>query len=573
MVEFAFRIAAVYAALSYALLGLGLTGLCRPSEALGAVLIAALAFLWIAVKAFRRGPLRTHLPTFLLATLLLLIYSHALFIPPFARDDMIYHLQVPKLMAMTGRLAFDPFNANSNFPLLFEMPFAALDVLRTPLSPFVINVGFALLLVLVFHAALAARTSLTAGQRMAASVAFAATPVLFDLLHTGYAEIFFALLILLAALYYLDHLDIGARGAWVKACACLGLACAVKYPGVIFAGVFIASEFFRARDRKRLYRGAALCAASASPWYLKSWILTGNPVFPLANSIFASPYISAMRFQGFHHMLADYNMGRAPLDYLLLPFRLAMGIDEGGPGRGAGFDGRMSLLFAVALAGMGWKDAGRRFITLLAAGYFAVWAVESQQTRFLLAILPIAAVYGLRRAEALPRRSAWIYLGAAVIIAQSAWNIAGKMRSDRILPLLAGTLDRDAFLSAQMPLSYGLSGDINGRLDPKRDKLMTVGTFGRNYYFDIPTLSNTFYEQEVFRNAFERGNAHPDSLSAFLDANGVTYILFAWDYVLKMHAPDKGFDKEALEAYFARTCKTVVEGGHDVLYQRIAPGG
>ncbi|HKP96926.1 MAG TPA: glycosyltransferase family 39 protein [Fibrobacteria bacterium] len=575
--DFAFRVAVIYALLGYAILGLGLIGGCRPPAVAAAACLAALAFLHAAFRALKtRRPWRAWRPYLLLAVLTLLAYSHALLIPPFARDDMIYHLQVPKLLAMTGRLAFDPFNANSNFPLLFEMPFAALAVLRAPpspllpfaVSPFAVNVAFAVLWVLVFHGAVARHTRLSPGQNMAASMALATTPVVFDLLHTGYAELFFALLILLAALFHLRHLEAESRGAWLRACACLGLACAVKYPGVIFAALFFAHESFRGRDRKLLYGGALLCAAIAAPWYAKSWILTGNPVFPLANSLFASPYMSAMRFQGFHRMLADYHMGRAPIDWILLPFRLALGLDEARPGVGLGFDGRLSLLFAVGAAGLGWKGADRRFATLVCAAYFAVWAVESQQARFLLAVLPLAAVFGLGRAGALPGRAWWLCLGAAIVIAQNLWHVTVKLRADGILPLLAGETDANAFLSAQMPVSYVLSGEINSRLHAERDKLMTVGTFGRNYYFDVPTLSNTFYEQEVFRNAFTRGRTAPDSLTAFLDRTGVTHVLFNWDYLRKMHAGDAEFDLEGLQAYFADACETLYAGNGTILYRR-----
>lgn len=578
MLEFAFRIAAIYGLLGYVLFGLGLMGYCRPPAVLTAVLLAGIAFLWAIIRELRaRRPRRSYYPYLILAALIVPLYSYALFIPPFARDDMIYHLQVPKLMAITGRLAFDPFNANSNFPLLFEMPFAALQVLKLPLSPFLINTAFALLFAMVFYAALGRRNlivpdaCLSVPQRLAAAAALAVTPVLFDLLHTAYAEIFFALLILMASLFYLVHLEADSRAHWLRACACLGLACAVKYPGVIFAALFIAHEFFRGRDRKLMYAGALLCAAIAGPWYLKSWILTGNPVFPLANSFFASPYISAMRFAGFHHMLADYNMGRAPLDYLLLPFRLALGMDASEPGKGLGFDGRLSLLFAVAIAGLGWKRADRRFVTLTVLAYFCVWAIESQQTRFLLAIVPIAAVLGLERAQALPKRGWWIGAGAVLILTQNAWNISGKLRQDKILPLLTGEIDANAFLSAQMPISYGLSDEINTRLDARRDKLMTVGTFGRNYYFAVPTLSNTFYEQEAFRNAFQRGRLQPDTLSVFFARNGVTHILFNWGYLRKMHEQDDGFDMQALEGYFTATCRTLYAGGGAVLYELKKP--
>src|SRR5439155_19571950 len=36
----------------------------------------------------------------------------------------------------------------------------------------------------------------------------------------------------------------------------------------------------------------AIAAALAAPWLLRAWWYTGNPIFPLANSYFRSPYFT-----------------------------------------------------------------------------------------------------------------------------------------------------------------------------------------------------------------------------------------------------------------------------------------
>lgn len=583
MASFAFALAGAYAFLGYLVFALGLAGRCRPAGVLVASGIAFVALAMILVREFRLPrPSALRFTYLAAAACFVLLFSHSFLIPPYTRDDMIYHLLIPKQMALTGRLAFDPFNVTGNFPMLFEMPLAVLETLRLPLSPFLVNVAFAVLFLMVLQAGLTRFSGLSQVQALAITAAFATMPVLIDLLHTCYVEIFFALLITLATLAYMRVLDkdqgrdgradgddakAGGRD-WLRVCACLGLAAAVKYPGVLFAAFFFAWEFFRSKDRKNFYAGALLCAALAAPWYLKNWLWTGNPVFPLANTLFGSPYITPLRFQGFHHMLVDYNMGHSPLDLLRLPFRLALGIDEARPGAGLGFDGKLSLLFAVALGGLGWKERGQRFVTLLFAFYFLVWIVESQQVRFLLAILPVPLLFAFRRVARLPRPalSLWIFAGAALILAQNAVNVTQKLRSEKILPLLTGATDKRSFLAAQMPLSYGLAEGINRKLDAHADRLMTVGCFGRNYYFDVPVLTNTFYDQEVFRNAFGRGELKPDSVTAFLKDNHITYILFNWEFVRKMHAQDGKFDFAALEDYLKTACPVAQGSGNVILY-------
>ncbi len=590
MQRIAFRIVLAYAALSYTLFLLGLSGhlsILNLEFCLGLFLAGVSSLLALEMTRLRRLSSQWKVTSVgWLAILTVVIYSHALLLPPFARDDMIYHLQVPKQIAMAGRIAFDPFNVNSNFPFLFEMPLVIREGLHSTVSPFLPNIVFGLLFVMVLYSALrknaiplgttatpSPELGLSKGLAVWAALALATTPVLVDLTHTCYVEIFFALLILLAALAYLEVREnaergVGYSGPWLRACTCLGLASAVKYPGLIFLALFSAHAFATLRPRKLFYAGLILAIACASPWYFKSWLWTGNPVFPLADSIFHSPSISPMRLLGFHHMLADFHMGKTPMDFLKLPIRLAMGVDHAIPGVGMGFDGRLSILVLVAMLGFGWRAGNqRRLSTAITVVYFAVWAAESQQTRFLLAVIPFAAVFGFRRLAGFPRGQLWINAICALALLQNTVNLSRDWAESKVLDVLEGSLSRNAFLSKQMPISYGWADEINKRLIPSENRLMTVGTFGRNYYFQVPVLSNMYYEQEIFRSAFERRAPHPDSIEDFLKANKITHLLFNWDYVRRMHSLDADFDQSALEAYFQTHFRLVMKSGEVSLFQ------
>ncbi len=523
---------------------------------------------WIGSKLSRPFRFQAHKSLLGGLWVFTILGSHVLWIPPYLRDDMIYHLWVPKQIALAGKLTFDPFNVNSNFPMLFEMPLVAWQKLSISLSPFIINLGFSLLLLVLMYSGLLCFSKCSKNQALALAFAFSTTPVLYDLLHSCYVEIFFTLLIALATLEYFRHLDgTGSRFSWWSVSAILGMAAAVKYPGCLFALIFFAFEFFRTRDRKTYYLGLTLFLFIASPWYIKSWIWTGNPVFPFLNTLFDSPWISAGRFAGYHHMLVDYHMGRAWSDYLLLPFRLALGMDESvGPGS-LGFDGKLSLLFGVACLGLGIKDSKQKFFTILFLFYFAVWALESQQSRFLLPLIPGALILGLRRTEFFPKRALWIWALVALVLVQNALHIVQKGRKENILSLLSGEMDRETFLSSSMPVSYAWAESINRDLDPKLHKLMTVGGFGRNYYFNIPVLTNTFYDQEIFRNAFQKEKLKPDSVTAFFQRHHVTHLLFNWDYLYKMHVQDQEFDKKALAKFVEKDFQMLEQRGDWILYR------
>ena len=84
-------------------------------------------------------------------------------------------------------------------------------------------------------------------------------------------------------------------------------------------------------------------------------------------------------------------MGRAPIDFLLLPYRV---ITQGGRGY-EHFDGAISpiwlLMVPLSLLAIRHRPLVRR--TLAVAGvYFVVWSLSSQQMRFLIPILPLLAI-------------------------------------------------------------------------------------------------------------------------------------------------------------------------------------
>jgi hypothetical protein len=111
-------------------------------------------------------------------------------------------------------------------------------------------------------------------------------------------------------------------------------------------------------------------------------------------------------------------------------------------------------------------------------------------------------------------------------IGQGAFNTWRSADRDEIIALLKGKINRETFLIHKMPVSFGVASRVNGLLGGTKARVMTVGTFGRNYYFSVPVISNTFYEEEPFDRAFAAGKTDTASLTAFFNRNGITHVLF-----------------------------------------------
>ena len=123
-------------------------------------------------------------------------------------------------------------------------------------------------------------------------------------------------------------------------------------------------------------------------WPIKTWAYTGNPFYPMFWKVFGGPDWSPALAEQFTRWQQGIGMGREPMDYLLLPWRVILygeyGYDH--------FDGKIAELWLVALPLAIWAAwplrNGRRALAA-ALGLSVFWALSSQQIRFLIPVLAL----------------------------------------------------------------------------------------------------------------------------------------------------------------------------------------
>jgi hypothetical protein len=121
-------------------------------------------------------------------------------------------------------------------------------------------------------------------------------------------------------------------------------------------------------------------------WYLRSYVYTGNPIFPWFNALFRSPYWSSSDLL---LNLPLFGMGTRPLDLVMLPWNITFY-----PGRfvEVGTVGVVFLLFLPLLPGARrLSDASPWFIFVLAI-FLVFWVKTGQYVRYLLPVLPLLAI-------------------------------------------------------------------------------------------------------------------------------------------------------------------------------------
>jgi hypothetical protein len=391
--------------MAYLALGLGLSGLLYPASlqiiTAGLALLTApdLRELAARLAALARG-LRAWLglgsalrriSALLAGAIALLALVHALS-PAWDYDGLMYHLPGPAYFLANHRILPNLDNWYVNGPFTVELLFTYGLGFGDAVFAKLIHYLFGWLY--VAGGVAVAQRWLGSREAWLTAVVLLGIPTLpiwaaFAYIDLGWAT--FEFMALAAGLVWWQT----RSDRWLALAGVLaGLAMGSKYPGVmgclvmcgLVAALTAPQGLGRLARSLSLFLGIALVLAA--PWYAKNWLWFGNPVYPL---YLGGPEWDTQRLQLYQAFLGSFGAGRSALDWLLLPWNVYA--------RHAQFGAVMnridvpSLLFPLLF--LYPLRRGPRAINLLlafAAGRAVLWALGSQQTRFLLPVFPALAV-------------------------------------------------------------------------------------------------------------------------------------------------------------------------------------
>ena len=540
-----------YVGISTAVFFLALAGLVNPVMLIIILALATLTF--FACTKYSETLLAQRTPLLHTSIILGLVIamSHVLLIPSYLRDDMIYHLLVPKIISQ-GSFPIDPLNINANFPMLFEMPltyFESFKMIQIP--PQSINLIFLALLCLSYYQFAVHTFKINPSAIILSIACIITTPAVYELTQSCYVEIFFSLALLLATYQYLQFTKQPENiTCWYRCMFFLGVMCATKYFGLFVAAFFITKEFFSSTQRRYYYNGFALFLLPCFGWYIKNWLYLDNPVFPLLPFIFETPDVSVGRIFRFFALPAHYNLTETFLDYLLLPFRMVSGFEVQPGSENFGMGGKLSYFYALSFLGLGASNRKSRLISALFVIYFLLWLTTSQLIRYILPFMILSSLSGLFLLDRFQRKSRLIiYIFFIAALVQNVNNISSDMKQNQFFALVTGAIGKKAFLEKQMPISYKFAQQVNRQTSQESDIVYTIGTFGRNYYFDVRTLTNTYWDTEYIDKAFMKEELNSSLFDEFLAKNNITHLLFNDGYFLELHKDNPNFDLVNFKQY------------------------
>ena len=467
--------------LSYMTLAIGLLGWLYAPVVWGLLLVLAVAGVWSGDGVLAQGiavglrrmravaselswPYKVLLAWLALTAGLNLIGALA---PPLGPDDLHYHFAVTRRYVAAHSIHFIPDKYYSNLPYVMEMLWTAAIAIDTGELAQLIN-WFNGLLAVGWIALLARQARLNWRHVILAGVLFYSISTVSDQSRSGSVELGGTVFVLACILGLLQW-QAQRRLQWLALAGVLaGLYAGTKLPNLIavalLAGWVLAADWRHSHRLRTAFTSAFLFGMIAtgvvSVWYLKTWAMTGNPVYPFLQSVLGGP---PMRAELLHDGFTDVsNMWLTslrrenPLWRLLLqPYRLIMDPQL--------LRGHVSPLF-VALLPLVVVSAVRAQSRSRTALGFALLLYLYWVPIYLLVRtgLPVLALMSIAIAEAVlefakrGRFARWTI--ATTLVLWLATSLIGVLRDTvPAMPVVAGQQSVDEYLLTRGPDQFNFT--------------------------------------------------------------------------------------------------------------------
>jgi hypothetical protein len=443
----------------------------------------------------------------------------------------VYHLNIPKIYAESAGLVRLPHNAYANMPhygeMLYTMFFSVAGEAGAKLFYY-----FVLLLAAGAVYVLASRL---VDRRLAlvGAALFLVQPLLIDHRIICNVDVLLAFFYLAAVTLLVDGTGKKAVSRYILSVALIaGFMLGIKYTAILpCATLLVIPAFSGSRTWKRALLGIGIALLVFAPWAVKNEIHVGNPVYPLLEETFNGSHWEQVQSDRLIAWQRSMGMGRSAADYLLLPVHISTG---GKPGVNyTRFDGTLNPVLLILIPFALFKRRRRTCaLILMGAAGLVFWASTSQQLRFLIPTMGLAAVLA---AIALGNLRAWlgrrrfavllillllIEITSLLVPDQYGRPVLSGILGDR-LPVVLGLESRRSFLQRNIQ-SYGLFEQMNENLPPGEPVFMVWEN--RGYYLDRPYFADSFYEASTVMTMMA-ASANAEQLKQTVAGMGYRYVV------------------------------------------------
>jgi len=454
--------------------------------------------------------------------------------PPIGRDAVMYHLKMPQHYIQTKYVYPELTNFYSFFPPLIEMLYTFTLMLSNDYSSHLLHFYFGILAALTIFAFVRRISDLDIA--IFTALIFYSLPIVSQLSSWAYVDLALCFYTILSVCFLSKALaQENINTPLIKLSAILlGLALGIKYFTLLslyLIVILFLIKYINIQKTKRpflLRQGlifVVLSALIASPWYLRNIFMTGNPFYPFFYSLFGGPYWSLEQAKLYEFWLRhNFSMGHSIIDYLLIPWRLAVYGTFDGP-----FDGKIGPIYLtltplIILFKPRHKFA--KYLLMYSALFFFCWINISQQARFLLpalAILTIClyAIFELDFKGTIVNHHSIRLLTIGLVIYNLLF-VFEQFKRYQPLAFITGKINREEFLLNHLrnyrPIQY-----INKNLS-QNSKILMVAMGNVGYYCKKPFIQETLFEDYTFRKIMTSSKS-PEQILSWFKKQGATHFL------------------------------------------------
>ena len=551
---------------------LGVAGFYNSTTAVASIVLGILLALFGVfhnVEILRRWPRRPSAITLTLSTLItipVLLALIASVAPPIAKDTLLYHFAVSNAFIAQGSNGVIEGNIASYLALGTEMHtvWAMLlgGILGERAGEAAAGATAWIFLPLLLMAVFGWARELTKSRSwsLIAVLMVATIPTVYHVASSGYVDLSLALYLTLATYALTRWWKEPSWGWGLLVSIFLGAALSVKLTAVFAFAAFVLVILLRARDGNSQagslrsgrivatgFAALLLAGVIASPSYIRTWAATGSPVFPFYMSIWKGEAANwdVERSNLFQAMNSQYGgVDTDKVNYLTAPVRVSIAAQ---PEQPRYYDGVLGVAFLIGLPLLIWAlwkldlAVEIKIAAAVAGLTYLFWLFSSEQLRYLLPVVPLAAIAIAAAAEKIGGsvKSVAQYALAAASASAALTSFAWFCQKAPFRVVLGGET-RDAYLARHLDY-YPYYQWINAETPPEA-KVWLINMRRDTYNIDRPVFSDYLFEDWTLRKmVWESGNAQ--ELRAKAAAMNVEHVLarhdFLFDYQRSTLVDDK----------------------------------
>jgi hypothetical protein len=490
--------------------------------------------------------------------------------PPISRDALIHHLAVPKLWLKHGGFYEIPWANYAYYPMNIDLIYAICIYFKNDIAPKFIHLVFGLGTGLLIYFYLKPKFSREWG--LLGMVIFITTPIVIWLSTSAYVDLgmtFFTTGSVLAFIKWRDS-EYSQFKWFLISSFCMGIAIGSKYNALIawfIVLMILMLNVVRDTGKQKLAFGYGILffvitASIASPWYVKNYIQTGNPFYPLFNNFVDSfRHYSVQEALQQHaieknHQISFFKMrqilyGENFWETLLIPIRMFF---HGKDHSYQYFQGSLNPILIVfsPFILLNRKYGKDKFLFVFFSVIFITMAffLTAKQVRYILPVLPFLAIISIMGIKSLLDKigertlfsflrfgekiksilRVFVFASVTILLIFNFIYLKNRIETIDPFPYVLGKETREAFLKRHL-LHYDAVEYINHFL-PDDAVVFTMFLGRRGYYLNRNYKNESSFGMETIRHLINNADNERKYLE-YVRSMGVTHILMRIDLVDK----------------------------------------